>query len=560
MIYQVWPASYKDSNGDGVGDIPGIISTLDYLKDIGVDVLWLSPMHKGPQHDMGYDISDYQDIYEKYGTMEDMDNLIKGCHSRGIKILTDLVVNHTSDEHPWFQESRSSKTNPKRDWYFWRPPKYDDKGNRHPPNNWRALFGGSAWKYDEATQEYFLHLFAPEQPDLNWENPETRQAIYDNATNFWLKKGCDGFRIDTVNLYSKVTTFPDAPVVDPGTPWQPAGQFYVAGPRIHEFIHELHENTFAHFDCMTVGECPGVHDPKEINKYVGESRGELSMVFQFDLVEVGQTPNDKFVPAPYKLNDIKKICDNVHKVIEGTDGWSTSFIENHDQGRAVSRFLSDSPKHRAQSSKLIASWIGSMSGTMFVYQGQEIGMVNIPPSWGPEEYKDVESSNYYQEMKSRFNNDPSVMRKTMEGIQKMARDNARTPVQWDDSQNAGFTSGTPWMRVNDSYKEVNVESQVKDSESPLSHWKQVIALRKKYEDLFVYGEFQVHDWDNENVFTYTKCNGPQKLVVFLNFSEDNQPFTKPSGIEGTLKLLIGSAKNTSVSELLPYESRIYLVE
>lgn len=559
MVYQVWPASYKDSNGDGIGDIPGIISSLDYLKDIGIDVLWLSPMHKGPQHDMGYDISDYQAIYEKYGTMEDMDQLIDGCHKRGIKILTDLVVNHTSDEHSWFIESRSSKTNPKRDWYFWRPAKYDSQGQRHPPNNWRALFGGSAWKWDETTQEYYLHLFAPEQPDLNWENPETRKAIYEDATNFWLRKGCDGFRIDTVNLYSKVTSFPDAPVVDPGTPWQPAGQFYVAGPRIHEFIHEMHENTFAHFDCMTVGECPGVHDPKEVNKYVGESRKELSMVFQFDLVNVGQTPSDKFRLAPYDLKDIKKICDGIHKVIEGTDGWSTSFIENHDQGRSVSRFLSDLPEYRVESSKLVATWIGTMSGTMFVYQGQEIGMVNIPKNWEPEEYKDVESSNFYKEMQKRYNNDPKVMKEVMKGLQVMARDNARTPVQWDDSPNAGFTTGTPWMRVNDSYKDINVKNEVNDPNSQLSHWKKVIALRKKYEDLFVYGEFQVQDWENRNVFTYTKESNRQKAVVFLNFSDQKQPFAMPPTVHGNATLVLASGDTKSDSELSPYESRVYIV-
>ena len=352
-MYQIWPASYKDSNGDGVGDIPGIISTLDYIKDLGVDVIWLSPMYESPQDDMGYDISDYEKVYSKYGTLEDLDNLIEQTHKRGMKLILDLVINHTSSEHAWFKESRSSKTNPKRDWYIWKPPVFDKDGNRHPPNNWGSYFSGSTWTYDELTGEYYLHLFASSQPDLNWENVDTRDAIYKSAVEFWLKRGVDGFRIDTAGMYSKVLSFENAPITFPELEFQPCKMFHQHGPRIHEFHKELYDKIISKYDVMTVGEVG--HSTREQSlKYVSEEEKEMNMMFLFDVVEVGTDPSDRFRCKDFNLVEFKKAIQSQGEFIEGTDAWSTVFIENHDQPRSISRFGNDSPEFRVQSGKALA--------------------------------------------------------------------------------------------------------------------------------------------------------------------------------------------------------------
>jgi oligo-1,6-glucosidase len=549
-VYQVYPSSFKDSNGDGVGDIPGIISKLDYLKSVGIDIIWLSPHFKSPQKDMGYDISDYKDIYEKYGTLADCEMLIKECHSRGIKLIFDLVVNHTSDQHEWFMESRSSKTASKRDWYIWRPALYDGDGNRRPPNNWASYFGGSAWEWDESTQEYYLHLFCKEQPDLNWENLETRQAVYDNVILFWLDKGVDGFRIDTVEIYSKPKGLPDAPIADPDAEFQHPGVIVENGPQLHEILREMNSIGFSKYDTMTVGEGQ-TQSYKSILEYVSASRHELDMCFQFDLMRLGQ--NRTFYRLePYSLHQLKDVTSKWQRLIVGTDGWTTSFLENHDGGRSVSRFLSDSPKYRQTCAKLLAVFLATLSGTLFIYQGQEIGMVNVPKDWPIEEYKDVESLNTYNMIKERTGGDPDALKQAMEWLQAIGRDNSRTPVQWDDSAHGGFTTGTPWMKVNPVYSEINVKRQEWDPYSPLSFWKHMIQFRRQNKDQIVYGEFETVDYHNDSVFSYTKSSGNKKFLVALNFTATEQQYSIKD-----YNFILSSVNHHVPGTLQPYEAMIY---
>ncbi|MCJ1243154.1 alpha-glucosidase mal12 [Trapelia coarctata] len=564
VVYQVWPASYKDSNGDGVGDFPGIISTLDYLKDLGVDILWISPAYESPQYDMGYDISNYEDIYHKYGTLADAEKLIQGCHDRGMRIIFDLVINHTSNEHAWFKESRASKTNPKRDWYIWRPAKYDEDGNLKPPNNWRAHFGGSAWEWDEDTQEYFLHLFTPQQPDLNWENPVCRDAIWESAVKFWLKRGIDGFRIDTVNMYSKGTELPDAPTRDPTTELQFDPHLFCNGPRMHEFLREMNAKALKDYDVFTVGELPHTPDPAHVLRYISASDKQLDMVFQFDVVDIGQGDVHRFETKPYSVGTFKNALNRLQCLITGTDAWSTAFLENHDQSRSISRFASDKPENRVRSGKLLAMLLITLTGTLYLYQGQEIGMVNVPGSWGPEEFKDVEIINYLEIVRNRTNNDPKALAEALKGVRLIGRDNARTPVHWDDSPHAGFTTGEPWIRVHDLYKEINVKKQQSDPNSVLQFWKRALKLRKDKMDTFVYGDFEMMDGD-EKLFTYTKTNGDERTLVCLNFSDDRRPVEAPKdcGEEAEWKLLINNVapgeKGGEDGWLSAWEGRVWKV-
>ncbi|KAL6451363.1 MAL2 Alpha-glucosidase [Candida maltosa Xu316] len=555
-IYQIWPASYKDSNGDGIGDIPGIISELDYIKDLGVDIIWLSPMYKSPMEDMGYDISDYEDINPDFGTLQDMQDLIDGCHTRGLKIICDLVVNHTSSEHEWFKESRSSLDNPKRDWYIWKKPKYDAEGNRQPPNNWMSYFSGSAWEYDETTGEYYLRLFAKGQPDLNWENETCRKAIYDSALKFWLDRGVDGFRIDVAGLYSKDQSFADAPIVFKDSIYQPSGHLTANGPRIHEFHQEMNKEVVSKYDVMTVGEI--CHCSKEETlKYVGATRNELNMLFIFDVVEVGCDESDRFRYNGWKLTDFKKAIQSQSEFTKGTDAWSTVFIENHDQPRSVTRFGNDKKYHN-KSGKLLAMLETSLTG-------QEIGMTNVPRSWSIEEYKDINTVNYYNDFKAKYGNDPDFKEKEeklLDVINLMARDNARSPVQWSAAKYSGFSTAEPWMRVNDNYTEINVESQLKDPNSLLKFYQKMLKIRKQYKDLFIYGGLNILDYDNEQLFTYTKelpnSKSPKAYVV-LNMSNESTKFTPL--IDGDFKLIVSNVNNDELDEavLTPYEGRIYLV-
>lgn len=401
VVYQIYPISFFDSNGDGFGDILGIMGKLDYLKGLGVDVIWISPIYPSPLVDMGYDISDYRSIDVRYGTMVDFDELVKECHNRSVKVVMDLVANHTSDEHDWFIESKASKDNPKRDWYIWRPPRYDDEGNRHPPNNWRAHFQGSAWEYDETTSEYYLHLFDVKQPDLNWENTDLRQGVYD-IMRFWVDRGVDGFRLDVINKISKSPGLPDAPIQLPKEKYQWGHCHYVNGPRVHEFIKEMHQSIqLSHHDLMTIGETPQTLDPASIAAYVLPQNTELNMVFHFELIDIDSPKGIRKAGLPLtyerpKLRELKEVIGKWQTYGREEGFWNTIYIENHDRGRSVSRFGDDSGVWRALSAKLLAILQVTQSGTLFIYQGEELGLKNFSGTWGIEEYKDIHTSNYYK--------------------------------------------------------------------------------------------------------------------------------------------------------------------
>jgi alpha-glucosidase len=513
-------------------------------------------------HDMGYDISDYEKVLPAYGTVEDVEKLIDECHKLGMKLILDLVVNHTSDEHAWFKESRSSRKNEKRDWYFWRPARYDEQGNRLLPTNYRGYFAGSTWTWDEHTQEYYLHLYAKEQPDLNWDNRATREAIYSSAIRFWLEKGVDGFRVDTVNKYSKRTDFPDAPVTDPKSYIQPAVEMWCNGPRIHEFLREMYDEALAPYgDVMTVGELANTPDPKDVLKYVGASAKQLSMVFHLDIghIGMGSSLEDKYILQPWKLTEMKAIVGKWQSFVEGTDGWTTAFCENHDNGRSVSRFGSDAPEFRERSAKMLALMMVAMTGTLFLYQGQEIGMINAPREWSIDEYKDIEGLGYYREAERQAANgtDPSRPERIMDGLRILARDHARLPMQWDDSPNAGFTTGTPWMRTQDLYREINVKKQESDPESVLSFWKRVLLLRKEYRELFIHGAFEVVDFENLQTFCFVKSREEERALVALNFTSSPQPLTQ-AGVAEQMRLLVSNYPTSSLGTLQPYEGRIYI--
>lgn len=578
VVYQIYPASFNDSNADGIGDIPGIIEKLDYIKDLGVDVVWVCPTYDSPQVDMGYDISDYESVYPPYGTLADQELLIRECHARGMRVMLDLVINHTSDLHVWFKESRASKTNSKRDWYVWRPAKYDSEGRRRPPNNWRANFGGgSAWEWDPVTEEYYLHLFAKEQPDLNWENPETRRAIYASSMEFWLDRGVDGFRIDTVNMYSKPEGFPDAPVLDGASDCQAAHSLYCNGPRMHEYLAEMNE-ILARYGAITVGELPHTPDMERVLKYVSAKAKQLDMVFMFDVVDVG-TGTHKFNIAPksYTLPDFKSAVARTQDVIKGTDAWTTVFIENHDQGRSISRYASDLPSHRVASGKLLALMETTLSGTLFIYQGQEIGSVNAPADRYPvSEYKDIESTGYYELISRRTNDDPKALAEAFAGMQHLARDHARIPISWDGKlPNAGFSTADnvtakPWMKAHPLAGEINVASQLNDERSVLSFWKKMLKLRKEHEDVLIYGIFHMIALDDPYLFTYVKTShAGQRYIVVLNFSTTKKVWSPPAarelgledGRDVSFKMLLSTVDGKDGDSFLsPFEGRIYSIE
>ncbi|KXH69682.1 alpha amylase [Colletotrichum salicis] len=579
-FYQVYPASFKDSDGDGWGDLPGLIAEVDYLHELGVDVVWVSPIFESPQADMGYDVSDYQKIYAPYGTVDDVDTLLDECHKRGMKVILDLVVNHTSVEHDWFKQSRSSKENPKRDWYIWKPARYDANGVRHPPTNWRGYFAGPTWTWDEHSQEYYLHLYAPDQPDLNWDNEACREAIYEDTMRFWLERGVDGFRIDTVNKYSKRTDFVDAPITDPTSPHQPAPEMWCNGPRIHEYIREMNRKALAPYQAVSVGELSLTPHPSQVIPYVSAAAKELDMVFEFSVIRLGNGNGfgAKYIYQPFPLSTLKKYTETWQSFIEGTDAWATAFCENHDNGRAVSRFGDDStPELWLASAKTIALWQATMSGTLFLYQGQEIGMTNMPASWGIEEYKDIESGNFYSE--ALESGDTERIEKTMHGLRILARDHSRIPFQWDDSANAGFTreGAKPWMRVHDEYKSINAAKQRGDPDSILSFYKRVLKLRKQHRDVFVFGSHRLVDPENERTWVILKespapVDGKEggvkrRALVVMNFSkEDGESGGDVAGLLGCeaaeVRLMVGTREGgelvKGVAPLLKgWEARIY---
>jgi oligo-1,6-glucosidase len=529
VVYQIYPASFQDTNGDGWGDVKGIKSRLDYLKSLGVDVVWTSPIYRSPQADMGYDIADYLDIDPAYGTLADVDELIAELKKRGMKLMMDLVVNHTSNMHEWFLESRSSKSNPKRDWYIWKPPRVVD-GNPQPPNNWAQILGeaNSAWTYDEKTGEYYLSVFTPEQPDLNWENPEVRQAVWD-VMHFWLNRGCAGFRMDVINMISKVPTYPDAEIVlDPAThKYQPGTKYFVNGPKMHDYMREMYREVLSKHDTITVGEMPGVSDENEILQTVGANAGELNMIFIFDLVDIDK-PNVRMALKSWDIPEMKSIISRWQRCMIDQDGWNSVFIENHDNPRSVSRYTDDSDELRDKGAKLLALMQTTLGGTLFVYQGEEIGIRNAPTSWDiDEEYKDIETINYWKKCKELYKDDPEKLALGRKVIHMKARDHSRTPMQWNTETNAGFSTVKPWMRVMDDYKTINAETQMHDKGAELStwqFWQRGLKDRKEHADVFVYGDYEELKSDS-NVFAYLRASQfGEKWVVILNFSGEAQQF------------------------------------
>lgn len=485
---------------------------------------------------MGYDISDYKDIDPRFGTLEDVDDLIRELKKRDMKLMMDLVVNHTSDQHQWFLDSKSSKDSSKRDWYIWEPPKYDRDGKRQPPNNWSMILGeaNSAWTWHEKTQEYYLALFTPEQPDLNWRNPEVREAVHD-VLRFWLDRGASGFRMDVINMISKVKGYPDAPIVDPSAPYQPGFKFFANGPHLHEYLRDINNKVLSKYDTITVGEMPFVRDQDEILKVVGADRHELNMIFIFDLVDIDNIPGSfRLTLHDWSPKDIRDIVTRFQRLMLDRDGWNSVFVENHDNPRSVSRYTNDSDKYRDLSAKLLCLMQTTLSGTIYVYQGEEIGMRNLRPEVPPEEYKDIESINYWKKMTTLYPDDETKLREGRDVLQKKARDHARTPVQWSAEANAGFCAPEtkPWMMVNTDYQTVNATAQrtykSADDLSVLQFWKRGLANRKEHKDVFVYGDFQLLDSEHPTVFAYKRTGDEgAAFVTVLNFSDDEAEWTLP---------------------------------
>ena len=506
VVYQIYPRSFMDSNGDGIGDLNGITEKIDYLKTLGIDVIWLSPVYRSPNDDNGYDISDYEAIMDEFGTMEDFDRLLEAAHDRGIRIVMDLVVNHTSDEHAWFIESRSSRDNDKRDYYFWREGK-----NGGPPNNWGSFFSGSAWEYDETTDMYYLHQFSRKQPDLNWDNPRVRREVFDMMTR-WCEKGIDGFRMDVISLISKPDGLPDAPAMN-GL-YGDAG-FVFNGPRIHEYLQEMNEEVLSRYDLLTVGETPNV-TVEEAGQYANEEGTELNMVFQFEHMNLDGGDGYKWSTRKLPLVPLK---ENLSKWQTGLDGiaWNSLYFCNHDQPRIVNRLGDPAPQFREASAKCIATCLHMMQGTPYVYQGEELGMTNYP-FHSVEEFRDIESINAYRELTEQRGMDPAVL---FPMIAAKSRDNARTPMQWDETENGGFTTGTPWMAVNPNYIEINAREQLLRRDSVFQHYKKLIAMRHHYE-IIVYGHYQLLLSEDPDLFVYTRDLDEHRLLVVCNFSGHNR--------------------------------------
>ena len=537
VVYQIYPRSFMDSNGDGIGDINGIVEKLDYLKELGVDVLWLSPVYKSPNDDNGYDISDYQDIMDDFGTMSDFDRMLQEAHKRGLKIMMDLVVNHTSDEHPWFVESRKSKDNPYRDYYIWKDPV-----NGKEPNNWGACFGGSVWEFDEHTGMYYLHLFSKKQPDLNWENEEVRHKIYD-MMNWWCEKGIDGFRMDVISLLSKVQTFPDGECK--GGLYGDSDPYICSGPRIHEFLREMNKEVLSKYDLITVGETAGV-TIEQAKKYANLDGSELNMVFQFEHAFLANGPYGKWTDNPVPLLELKQVMSKWQTALEGK-AWNSLYWDNHDQPRAVSRYGNDSSEFREISAKMLATCLHMMQGTPYIYQGEELGMTNIYFD-SIDDYKDIECIDNYRELtESGLISKEDMIRYL--GLR--GRDNARTPMQWSDSPNAGFTVGTPWIKVNPNYKEINAESQISDKSSVFHYYKKLIQLRKEY-DIIIDGHYNLLLSEDERIFAYERILGGQKLLVICNFTQEEAECTLANINEGTV--LISNYENHKPHMMQPYEA------
>jgi len=549
VVYQIYPRSFYDSNGDGIGDLRGILQKLDYLKELGIDVVWLCPVYKSPNDDNGYDISNYQDIMDEFGTLADWEELLHEMHKRQLKLVMDLVVNHTSDEHPWFQESRKSKDNPYRDFYIWRPAK-----DGREPNNWRSFFGGSVWSYDEQTDEYYLHLFSRKQPDLNWENPRVREEIY-TMMDWWLGKGIDGFRMDVINMISKTPGLPDAPVVT-RSPYQFGGQYFVNGPRLMEFLLEMKEKVLSRYDILTVGETPLVTTQDAI-QIANEETGALKMMFQFEHMDLSAEMGAEISTSESsRLLDFKTVMSRWQKDLDGR-AWNSIYLGNHDQPRSVSQFGDDGP-YRVESAKLLATFTHMLQGTPYVYQGDEIGMTNVAFE-SIDDYRDLATRSMYREAVEEKGVDPA---RALEVVHARSRDNARTPMQWDSGEQAGFTTGTPWIKVNPNYKEINVAHALADPNSVFYYYQKLIKLRKE-NPVVVYGSYEVLLASDEEIYAFIRTVDEDRVLVILNFSKNSPVFHLPENIAFTnAEILITNYEVNSHEELheftlRPYEARLY---
>ncbi|MEQ2528408.1 alpha,alpha-phosphotrehalase [Bacillaceae bacterium CLA-AA-H227] len=544
VVYQIYPKSFYDTTGNGEGDLQGIIKKLDYLKELGVDVLWLTPIYESPQKDNGYDISDYYKIHEPYGSMEDFEQLLEEAHKRGIKIIMDIVINHTSTAHEWFQKALTSKDNPYRDYYVWKDGKEGEA-----PTNWISKFGGSAWQYDEATEQYYLHLFDVTQADLNWENEVVRKDLY-KMMEYWLKKGVDGFRLDVINLISKDQSFPNDDRGD-------GRRFYTDGPRIHEYLHEMNQAVFSKYDIMTVGEMSSTSIDNCI-QYTNPKSEELNMTFNFHHLKVDYPNGEKWTKADFDFQELKNILSKWQVEMNKGDGWNALFWCNHDQPRVVSRFGNDEEYHN-ESAKMLATAIHMMQGTPYIYQGEEFGMTN-PKFNDIDEYRDVESLNMFQIMKEEGRSEEEIL----EILKQKSRDNSRTPVQWNDEKNAGFTTGTPWIPTAPNYKEINAEKALEDKDSIFYHYQKLIQLRKEY-DIITDGDYQLLLEDHQDIFAYVRSNPHEKLLVINNFYGKETTFELPESLNGdSVEILLSNYQDSSTDiqqiQLRPYESIVYLLK
>ena len=546
VVYQIYPRSFKDSNGDGIGDLEGIYEKLDYLAELGIDVIWMSPVYKSPNDDNGYDISDYQDIMDDFGTMADFDRVLAKAHSLNIKIMMDLVVNHTSDEHKWFIESKKSKDNPYHDYYMWADP--DKNGN--PPNRWESCFSGSAWEYVESVGQFYLHSFSRKQPDLNWDNPKVREEVFKMMT-WWCDKGIDGFRMDVISMISKYPGLPDGPENGNGY----TGNTSCDGPNIHKYLREMNEKVLSKYRLITVGECPGVN-AEQAKKYANIDGSELDMIFQFEHVSgsaLKPSHHGKWDGEAMTMPELRANFTKWQKDLEGC-AWNSLFLSNHDQPRCVSRFGSDSEQYRELSAKMLATMTHFQKGTPYVYQGEELGMTNAYME-NIADYRDIESLNAYKELTTKEN----IPAKTVMGyIKAVGRDNARTPMQWDASDNGGFTSGTPWLQVNKNYKTINAAAQVNDPDSVFAYYKKLIALRHTNE-VMVNGVYDVLIPDHPQIYAYTRTLGDKQLLVLCNDSEKEVgvPAEIEEKIAGAQGILIQNYKDVKAGVLRPYEAVVY---
>lgn len=546
VVYQIYPRSFCDSSGDGIGDLNGITGKLDYLKELGADVIWLSPVYESPNDDNGYDISDYQAVMKDFGTMADFDRMLEEIHARGMKLVMDLVVNHTSDEHPWFQESRKGKDNPYRDYYIWKKPKEGKE-----PNNWGSCFGGPAWEYEESSGEYYLHLFSVKQPDLNWENPRVRREVY-RMMNWWLDKGVDGFRMDVISLISKDPDFPDGPA---GITGYAAFNYCANGPRVHEYLQEMRREVLDGRDTITVGECSGV-TLEEALKYASCDGKELSMVFQFEHVDLDfDEKGNKWTDRKCRLTELKEVLSRWQTGLYGR-AWNSLFWCNHDQPRVVSRFGNDSPEYREVSAKMLAVCLHMMQGTPYIYQGEELGMTDVPFK-GIADFRDLDSINAYWELTGKGIFKEEEMQRF---LRYKSRDNARTPMQWDASPNAGFTEGEPWIMVNPNYGEINAADQIGREDSVFSFYKELVKLRKE-KPVIVNGEYRLLDPESEDVFVYERSFHEEHLLVVCSFAEKELLWRLPEEMAGqAAKRVIGNYEGQQWGPelmLRPYEASVW---